>query len=233
MGATTQHKAEGRSYNSPSSGPTLGHSSHVTPAERTMSYGIVAGLVVSQANWRCSRTSSTARPASRALGRQLVPVRAGADPGRRAAAVLRPGQLRWRRTQAGASLRVRRSWRCWRPPSCSGLACRRSSTPVMSCPAGSPDPRGRLQLRCRVRPPGSHRRPGPRLRRRHRGCLWCGDGGRDRIRGAGLRATPLPGDGQRGRRRAVGRRRLVRPRRRRRGSSARSGRCSCSAPWAY
>jgi hypothetical protein len=50
MGAKTQHKAEGRSYNSPSSGPTLRDSGGVRPAERTMSYGIVAGLVVSQAN---------------------------------------------------------------------------------------------------------------------------------------------------------------------------------------
>jgi len=50
MGATTHHKAEGRSYNSPSTGPTLSDSCRVRPAERTMTYGIVAGLVVSQAN---------------------------------------------------------------------------------------------------------------------------------------------------------------------------------------
>ena len=50
MGAKTHHKAEGRSYNSPSNGPTLSHSSGVRTAERTMTYGIVAGLVVSQAN---------------------------------------------------------------------------------------------------------------------------------------------------------------------------------------
>src|SRR4029079_13121384 len=46
MGAKTHHKAEGRSYNSPSSRPTLGDSWSVQAAERTMAYGIVAGLVV-------------------------------------------------------------------------------------------------------------------------------------------------------------------------------------------
>lgn len=50
MGAKAQHKAEGRSYNRPSNGPTLRDSDRVKPAERTMSYGIVAGLVVAQAN---------------------------------------------------------------------------------------------------------------------------------------------------------------------------------------